>query len=63
MAKVVNVLKDNLVNVLKDNRVNVQKDNLVNVLKDNRDKEEGCHHYLFCKRWTQTTMVKFPVTK
>ena len=59
----VSVLKDNLVNAQKDNLVNAQKDNLVNDLRDNRAKDEGCHHFRFCKRLTQTRTVKFPLLK
>ena len=63
-----NVLKDNLVktqlvNVRKHNLVNVLKDNPGNARKVNKVKDEGCHHYRSCKRWTQTKMAKFPVTK
>ena len=33
------------------------------ILMDNLVKDAGCHHCRFCKRLTQTMMVKFPVTK
>jgi hypothetical protein len=85
VAKVVNVLMDNLDNALMDNALmdnalmdnalmdnalmdnalmdNALMDNRGNVRKTHKVKDAGYHHCRFCKRLTQTMMVKFPVTK
>ena len=60
VAKVVNVLMDNLDNAQTDNAL---MDNRGNVRKTHKVKDAGYHHCRFCKRLTQTMMVKFPVTK